>query len=145
VEVVGDLGKAPGGVLSAILIQDIDLDTPFLHRKLGNGRILRASGRKNISNATTSTRRTARGRLNERRITKPTEQIDEVARSPAGEQSVLILLNVHVVLLGNELDLALNSGHDVSIKTSSQNMVEGHAGDGGLVGQRRRFGGGRNR
>lgn len=44
VKVVGDLVKGSGGLLVAILIDHVDLDVPFLHGELGNGRLLVTRG-----------------------------------------------------------------------------------------------------
>lgn len=69
VKVVGDLVEGSGGLLVAILIDHVDLDVPFLHGKLGNGRLLVTRGPVVISLGARVKSATSRGRSQNRRMT----------------------------------------------------------------------------
>lgn len=89
-QVVGNLLKGSGRLVVAILIDHVDLDIPFLHRKLGHRRLLVAKSRLQSASAF---------RLIE---CEASREHNPVARLNSASMD-----DLHVLLLGNELNLPL--------------------------------------
>lgn len=90
-KVVGDLREAGGGLLLAVLVEQKELNIPFLHRKLRHGRILRTSERVSSQYS--------------------------FARTPERVR------DVHVMLLGIDLELPLQYRIRVSIRVRTASLI----------------------